>query len=229
LGHRPVRGTPGGQLRPVVAFLAGAAVAGAIVALVGRAPPAPTPDDERVDHWRERALAAERDVTAARRQLANLTAQLEELAHRFDAISARFAALTAAALPTPAPEAADTPVAEPPAAPPGSPTPEFQAVNDEQWDALVRGTLQSEIERRLGATLPPQRVDRLVGALDRMRDASRSLALENLAPEDPAVHQAELMRNIVMLEADRAFRDELGIGVAEFLRGLDPGQVEEVR
>jgi hypothetical protein len=94
---------------------------------------------------------------------------------------------------------------------------------------LVRGTLQSEIERRLGETLPPQRVERLVKSLDRVRDASRSLTLENLAPEDPATRQAELMRNIVMLEADRAFRDELGIGVAEFLRGLEPGQVEEVR
>jgi len=32
----------------------------------------------------------------------------------------------------------------------------------------------------------------------------------------------------VLLEADRVFRKELGIGVSDFLQGLDSNQIEEV-
>lgn len=36
------------------------------------------------------------------------------------------------------------------------------------------------------------------------------------------------MGTLELLEADRTFRNELGIGVSEFIRRLDRNQIEEV-
>jgi hypothetical protein len=208
------------RVKTLLVFAAGALVGALITAaLVRPTAPEPPPTDA---YWRERAETAERDLAAARRQLETVAARLQELAGRFDALSGRFDKLIAT------PVVAATPPATAEAAARAEPPPmaEFQHVPDEQWDALVRGALESEIERRLGGTLPPERVQRLMDTLARVRDASRSLAAQEDA--DPADPRREVTRTVIVLQADQAFREELGIGVAEFLRGLDPEQVEDV-
>jgi hypothetical protein len=207
----------------LLTFAAGALLGAAITAalLPSTAPPA-QPSDA---HWRERAETAEHDLAAARRQLETVATRLQELAGRFDALSARFDKLIATPVTAPT-GAAPAPTGEPATRADPAPMTEFQQVPDEQWDALVRGALESEIERRLGGTLPPERVERLMDNLARVRDASRTLAAQDDAgTADP---RREVTRTVIVLQADRAFREELGIGVAEFLRGLDPAQVEEV-
>lgn len=217
-------------MRPVVAFAVGVVVGGALALLLLRA----APENSEGGPWRDRAEQAERELAAERRKTATLASQMRGLAERFDALAARLETLsTTAAEVFRAPGAAPTPNAaraarDEPAQEPAAPTPEFQPVPDEQWDALVSGALESEIERRLGTELPPERVQRLKDSLQRVRGASHSLTAEEPDANDPDAARRELERNIVLLQADRAFREELGVGVADFLRGLDPGQVEEV-
>ena len=186
----------------------------------------PAPDGRRVAVWRERADRIELDLAAAQRQRDRFAGELRQLTERFNALNERFEALSAAtpdigALPTPT-------VPGPSAQAETGPTGEFQDVPDEQWEALVRGALASEVERRLGETLPPQRVQRLVDSLEQVRDASRALSATAAASDEVDPQRLELARAVILLQADRSFRDEIGIGVAEFMRGLDPGQVEDV-
>jgi hypothetical protein len=61
-----------------------------------------------------------------------------------------------------------------------------------------------------------------------VRETSRALDEEISGAEDPESARRELTRNVIVLQADRAFREELGIGIADFLRGLEPEQVEEI-
>ena len=209
-------------MRPVVAFVVGAVVGAAIVFLILQATPR---GDEDGGPWRDRAEQAERDLVAERRRTAALASQMRGLAERFDALAARLETLSSTAAEVfrapsgePAQDAEADAVREP------APTPEFQPVPDEQWDALVSGALESEIERRLGTKLPPERVARLKDSLRRVRDASLPPNEEGSGADAPD----RTRRELVLLQADRAFREEIGIGVADFLRGLDPGQLEEV-
>jgi hypothetical protein len=97
-----------------------------------------------------------------------------------------------------------------------------------EWDALVGGVLEREVENRLGRTLEPERKARLLAHMAQLRDASLGLQLEEGDPDDPAVVRAQLMRTLAIVQADQAFRAELGIGVSDFLQGLDPAEVEDV-
>jgi hypothetical protein len=223
-------------VKPIVAFVAGVA-AGAVAVIVFLAG-TESPDTAGVRYWQQRAGDAESELAATRRRLLSATNQLESLSSRFDTLSARLEALTAAAAATPERQTTVVPALFTPAPAPtaaatvvsgaSTPTPEFQAVSDEEWTALVRGTLHSEIERRLGGALPPEREQRLMQQLERLRDASRSLVEENLAPTDEERTRQDLMRTVVLMQADRVFREELGVGVAEFLRSLHSDQVEEI-
>lgn len=97
---------------------------------------------------------------------------------------------------------------------------------DAAWAALVSGTLEQEVERRLGVRLEADRKARLLDALARMREASLGLQDEVVERPDEQALRERLGRQLVLLEVDRTFRDELGIGVAEFLQGLDSRDVD---
>ena len=98
---------------------------------------------------------------------------------------------------------------------------------EEQWEVLVSGALEHEVTHRLGRRLEPAAQQRLLDKLAQLRYASQSLQ-EPVDPNDSATLQAQLAHTFAILQVERAFRQELGIGVAEFIQGLDPEAVEDV-
>jgi hypothetical protein len=210
-------------VKPLVAFVAGALAAGVAVVLVWRPAP-PVPGGQR---WRARAERAERELAEARRRAEGLAARLQSSADRLDALAAEIEKRDEPPGGEVTPQARAAAPREARARTPAvAPTPEFQPVPEAQWDALVRGALESEVERRLGTALPPERLDRLVDSLRRVRELAP--AEDDAGGDDSDAARRELTRSLVLLQADRAFREELGIGIADFLRGLDPEQVEEI-
>jgi hypothetical protein len=105
---------------------------------------------------------------------------------------------------------------------PAAPPPE-----DPVWDALAAGHLEAEVERQLSRELSADQEARL---LDRLRDVREAGAKLDADPGgDPlAGARQRLSRSIVLLEADQAFREELGMGLGAFLRRVDAEQVEDV-
>ena len=97
-----------------------------------------------------------------------------------------------------------------------------------EWDALVSGMLEYEVERRFGRRLDLVQQRRLLDRLAQLRHASLGLQQEPADPGSPAALRARLSRTLAILQADRAFREELGIGVAHFLQDLDADAVEDV-
>jgi hypothetical protein len=192
----------------VAAFLSGAGVAGAI-AVFAHSPQVPV--DEDVDQWQARARKAERELTMLRTQL--------------ESSAARQSTASSTSIPVTTPGPISSPTIPPP---PPSPDVEFDPVRHEQWDALVSGALEREVEQRLGQRLSPERTARLLEALRRLRDASAGLRSEFLDPQNPDSLRDHLARTLVLVESDRLFREELGIGFSDFLRGLDGNPVEEV-
>lgn len=113
---------------------------------------------------------------------------------------------------------ADTPVAEQ-ALPPES---------DAAWQALVGGVLEHEVAHRYGRQLDPVQQQRLLDKLAQLRYASLGLQEEPADSADPAALRLRLSRTLAIVQADQAFREALGIGVAEFLQGLDADAIEDV-
>ncbi len=97
----------------------------------------------------------------------------------------------------------------------------------EQWQSLVTGALEHEVIHRLGRRLEPAAQRRLLDKLAQLRYASQSLQ-EPIDRTDSAVMRAQLAHTFAILQVERAFREELGIGVAEFIQGLDPDAIEDV-
>jgi hypothetical protein len=93
-----------------------------------------------------------------------------------------------------------------------------------RWRTKARGALDRYVATTPDVpTLSELQRDELLAALVRVRRASR--ASRHLRPDHPA--QAEQGR--VLVEADRLFRDTLGVGVGEFVRALGPpGQIEDL-
>jgi hypothetical protein len=97
-----------------------------------------------------------------------------------------------------------------------------------EWDALVSGMLEYEVERRFGRQLDLVQQQRLLDALAQVRYASLGLQEEPGDAGSPTALRARLSRTLAILQADRIFREEIGIGVSEFLQGLDADAVEDV-
>lgn len=97
-----------------------------------------------------------------------------------------------------------------------------------EWNALVGGMLEWEVERRTGRKLTAEKKARLLSELARLREASLALQEAPANPGDAAELRERLTRTLALVQADQAFRKELGLGVAEFLQGLDSGAVEDV-
>ena len=99
---------------------------------------------------------------------------------------------------------------------------------DSEWNVLVGGMLEWEVERRTGQKLSAEQRDRLLAELARLRDASLALQEAPSEPDDPAELRERLTRTLALVQVDETFRRELGVGVADFLKGLDPRAVEDV-
>ena len=110
---------------------------------------------------------------------------------------------------------------DPPEAAPAAPT-------DAQWNALVAGMLEWEVDRDSGERLSAAQRHRLVSELARLREASLALQEMPAAPDDPAELRERLARTLTLAQVDEAFREELGIGVAEFVRQQDRDAVQDV-
>ncbi|CAI8887543.1 conserved exported protein of unknown function [Methylocaldum szegediense] len=200
----------------ITAFLFGASLASAITVLLSSHSPT-APIEDKIEHWQARARKAEQE-------LAVLHARLQSEAAQNPTISPP-SPVMAPATSSYAPPGS---VASPSSPPPPDLDSTSDAIRNEQWDALVSRALEHEVERRLGRKLDPERMERLLGTLRRLRDASVGLGQEPLDPHDPESLRDHLARTLVLVESDRLFREELGIGFSDFLRGLDGDPVEEV-
>lgn len=195
--------------------------------------------EEQSAHWRARAEAAESQAAAERaradaaeRELARLQMQMESLALKKSAIPSGFASRTA---PEPAADCSSsrTRALSPRAkASPPLPPVDFDEglaqTGQQEWHALVNSMLEREVRERLGLTLSPERFERLTDTLARLRDASAALRSEPPDSSDPASLRDHLARTLILMESDRIFRSELGIGVSDFLQGLSGDHIEEV-
>jgi hypothetical protein len=110
----------------------------------------------------------------------------------------------------------------------GAPRETFEPRNDAEWNALVGGMLEWQVERRTGEQLSAAQRDRLVSELARLREASLALQEAPAEPGDPAELRERLARTLTLAQVDEVFRDELGVGVAEFVRDMNPDAVEDV-
>jgi hypothetical protein len=97
-----------------------------------------------------------------------------------------------------------------------------------EWNALVGGMLEWEVERRTGQTLDAETGERLVSELGRLREASLALQESPAEPGDSAELRERLTQTLALVQVDQTFRKELGVGVAEFLQGLNSGVIEDV-
>ena len=97
-----------------------------------------------------------------------------------------------------------------------------------EWNALVGGMLEWEVARHTGQQLTAEKKDRLISELSRLREASLALQQAPSEPHDPAELRDRLTQTLALVQVDEAFRKELGLGVAEFLRGLDSSAIEDV-
>jgi hypothetical protein len=108
------------------------------------------------------------------------------------------------------------------------PSPRAEPESESEWNALVGGMLEWQVERRTGRTLSAEQRDRLVSELARLREASLSLQASPTEPADGAELRNRLTQTLVLAQVDETFRRETGMGVSEFLQGLNPDAVEDV-
>lgn len=95
------------------------------------------------------------------------------------------------------------------------------------WRAQAWHAVLPLVTERLGRAPTPAEQARLLDALASVGPAARTLDREALDPDDPGSIARVREQTRVLVEADRACRDLLGIGVAELLRRLDPHGIED--
>jgi len=88
--------------------------------------------------------------------------------------------------------------------------------------------LEWEVARHTGEKLTAEKRDHLVSELSRLREASLALQQAPSDPGNPAELRDRLTQTLALVQVDEAFRKELGVGVTEFLRGLDASAVVDV-
>lgn len=110
----------------------------------------------------------------------------------------------------------------------GTPPVVFEPDSSAEWDALVGGMLEWEVEHRTGGQLSAEKRERLVSELARLREASLALQELPAEPGDSAELRERLTRTLTLVQVDATFRKELGLGVSEFLQELNPSAIEDV-
>jgi hypothetical protein len=96
------------------------------------------------------------------------------------------------------------------------------------WRRSAARAVRDVTQEKLGRTLDAADERRLVDAMAGVRWAAREGERETVDPDDPVSLARERERNETILASDSTFRDVTGIGVAEFLRLLDPEQIEDL-
>lgn len=96
-----------------------------------------------------------------------------------------------------------------------------------EWNALVGGMLEWEVERRTGQKLDGETRERLVSELGRLREASLVLQESPAEPGDSAELRERLTQTLALVQVDQTFRRELGVSVSEFLQGLNSDVIED--
>jgi hypothetical protein len=176
---------------------------------------------ETVALWRERAYEAEQRIAALRGELART--RRAELARDSRGASSSGGRCVAQ------PPSESLPLLDEEGAVRPSATVQVEDATrlDPAWDALVSDALHGQVLERLGGELEPEREARLLDRLREVREVAGDLESDEETDAGNALRQ-RFERSVVLLEADRAFRDELGIGIAEFLAGFEDGAIEDV-
>lgn len=201
-------------MRAAVGFVAGVALAGVVAAGLW--------SWHRSDDVR-RAM----QLTILRTEVAGLQASLAAARDQADALQAELHATRALPAAPPAEPAAPAPAVAGPSRPVAPPAPAPTAARPPAWDATAAEALEHEMARRFGRALTAEQTAFLVAMLATVRDASRGRDAPALDPADPASIREHVARREALLAADAAFRDEVGIGVSEFVRGLSADAIEE--
>jgi hypothetical protein len=204
-------------LKAVASLLAGVAVTAAAAALLWAwHSSSDTIERAQLTGLRSQVRVLERDLDAARERVRALEADAEVASRELGAAQARLAERAREPVAAPLPGAAA-------AVPPTPPIPERQS----DWNAIVGSALDREVERLFGRRLTADQKARLVATLATVRDSSRRLNETPLDPADPASVRDHVAQQEALLAADRAFENEIGMGVSAFVRGLSAGKVEE--
>lgn len=95
------------------------------------------------------------------------------------------------------------------------------------WRAQAWRAVLPVVTERLGRAPTPDEQSRLLDVLASVGPAARTLDREMLDPDDPSSIARVREQTRVLVEADRACRAMLGIGVAELLRRIDPGGIDD--
>ena len=96
------------------------------------------------------------------------------------------------------------------------------------WREQAARALLPFATQRLGRAPSAEEERRLLDALASLRSAARGLDRERLDPDDADSVARARTRTAMIVAADRTFHDTLGVGVADFLRALSPGEVEDL-
>lgn len=96
------------------------------------------------------------------------------------------------------------------------------------WRGHAARAVRDVAREHFGRTLDASDEQRLVEALAGVRRAAGEGERDPLDPDDPESRARERERGETIVAGDRAFHEVLGVGVAEFLRLLDPEQIEDL-
>ena len=97
--------------------------------------------------------------------------------------------------------------------------------------ALDNLLLNGDLEKALASVrndLDPEKRLRLLTALSKLKNFSVLEQSTQYQASDPEYLRSRIDRSIRILEVNRVFEDELGIGISQFLNEIDPSAVEDV-
>jgi len=94
-------------------------------------------------------------------------------------------------------------------------------------DLLLNGELEKALNDA-GNNLEPEKRGRLMTALSKLKESSLLQNNTQYDASDPEYLRSRIDRSIRILEVNRVFEHELGMGVSQFLNSVDPSAVEDV-
>lgn len=103
-----------------------------------------------------------------------------------------------------------------------------KVLDDKSLDGLLSN---GELEKALDSVrsdLDPEKRIRLITALTKLKESSVLQNSKQYEESDPEYLRSRIDRSIRILEVNRVFERELGIGVSQFINLLDSSEVEDV-
>lgn len=107
------------------------------------------------------------------------------------------------------------------------PTPPKMLDSKSLDNLLQNGELEKALDNIRNDLEPEQRV-RLISALAKLQESSVLLNSKQYNVSDPEYLRSRIDRSIRILEVNRLFEHELGIGVSQFLSSIDSSAVQDV-